>query len=44
MDLDAFNLDETILYNGETRQRLTNDLEELEYFLRGRLHEMQSPD
>ena len=42
--LNKFNFDETILYNGETRQRLTNDLEELEYFLKGRLHEMQSPD
>lgn len=44
VDLNKFNFDETILYNGETRQRLTNDLEELEYFLKGRLHEMQSPD
>ena len=44
MDINKFNFDETILYNGETRQRLTNDLEELEYFLKGRLHEMQSPD
>ena len=44
VDLNKFNFDETILYNGETRQRLTNDLEELEYFLKGRLYEMQSPD
>lgn len=40
INLDNFNLDETILYNGETRQRLTNDLEELEYFLRQRLQEL----
>lgn len=34
IDINQFNEIETILYNTETRQRLLNDLEELEFFLR----------
>lgn len=33
MDLDQYNDVETILFNTEVRQRLLNDLEELEFFL-----------
>ncbi len=39
-----YNDEETLLYNGETRQLLVNDLEECEFFLRQRLSELQSKD
>ena len=39
-----FSKEETLLLNRETRCLLLNDIEELEYFLRQRLIELQSPD
>ena len=33
-DPNIYNSEETLLYSTETRQRLLNDLEEVEYFLR----------
>ena len=40
----VFNEEETLLYNQETRQLITNDLEELEFFMRQRLAELTSKD
>jgi len=39
-----YNSEETLLYNQDSRQRLVNDLEECEYFLRQRLAELQAKD
>lgn len=39
-----YNNEETLLYQQETRQRLINDLEELDYFLKQRLSELSSKD
>ena len=44
MDLDQYNDVETILFNTEVRQRLLNDLEELEFFLQHRLSELTGAD
>ena len=44
VDLNQFNLDETVLFNPETRQKLLNDLTELEFFLKQRLFELNSKD
>jgi len=39
-----FAEEETILFNGETRQKLVNDLEECEFFMRQRVAELSSKD
>ena len=44
LDMNRFNNEETLLYNQDSRQRLVNDLEECEYFLRQRLVELSSKD
>lgn len=44
VDLGKFNNEETVLYAQETRQKLVNDLEECEFFLRQRLVELSSKD
>ena len=43
-DLNKYNNEETVLYSQETRQKLVNDLEECESFLRQRLVELSSKD
>lgn len=37
---NQYSEEETLLYNQETRQKLTNELEEVEFFLRQRLNEL----
>jgi len=37
-------MEETMLYNQETRQRILNDLEELEFYLSQRLYELEQKD
>jgi len=43
-DPNEFNQEETLLYNQECRLQLTNDLIELEFFLKQRIAELSSKD
>lgn len=43
-DPSRYDLEESLLYNADTRQSLLNDLEELYFFMKQRLAELTSKE